>query len=575
VSGTVRAGRGPLKIKRTLFTIASNRRLRQLLLALVTLGSIGIAITAYATRLLSTLDGQTVDARFSIRGDQKAPGDFVIVKIDPSSFQNLNQQWPFPRRLDGRLLRIITAEHPRVIAFDVQLSEQSQLGQNDDVALLTDLCPQVAKGGECLRHRGPTVFSDTEPFQNGNVAFLGSTEGTKLLHEVGASVGDGEFPTGAGNEIRKTNHEINGLTTLDVVATEIATHRAIDPRRFDNGSAWIDYRGPGGTYPSVSFSTVVGYRHQPPGQKLPKDFFTNKIVVVGATASNLQDIHSTPYDQYMSGAEIHANAIDTLLRGLPLTSDAGWINVLVMLLLGVAAPLASIRLGPVAATAIATALGAVFVVIAQLLFDGGVVISVVYPLVALVLGTLGALSVQLVTEAFDRIRTRDLFSRFVPEEVVDEVLKSADGLRLGGIQREGTVMFCDLRGFTSMAETLTPERVIATLNTYLSGMSDAILNHGGTLVAYMGDGIMAVFGAPLPQSDHADRALAAALEMRDVRLPAFNEWLRGQKLSEGFRMGIGLNSGSVMSGHVGSERRVEYTAVGDTTNTAARRGSRG
>jgi adenylate cyclase len=102
-------------------------------------------------------------------------------------------------------------------------------------------------------------------------------------------------------------------------------------------------------------------------------------------------------------------------------------------------------------------------------------------------------------------------------------------------------------------------------------MSDAILDHGGTLVAYMGDGIMAVFGAPLPQEDHADRALATAREMLDVRLPRFNAWLREEGLSEGgFRMGIGLNSGHVMSGHVGSERRVEYTAVGDTTNTASR-----
>ncbi len=177
---------------------------------------------------------------------------------------------------------------------------------------------------------------------------------------------------------------------------------------------------------------------------------------------------------------------------------------------------------------------------------------------------------QLVTEAFERVRVRDLFSRFVPEDVVDEVLASADGLRLGGIQREGTVMFSDLRGFTSAAESLTPARVIEILNRYLSEMSDAILDHGGTLVAYMGDGIMAVFGAPLPQEDHADRALRAALEMRDVRLPRFNEWLRAEEINDGFRMGIGLNSGNVMSGHVGSERRVEYTAVGDTTNTASR-----
>src|SRR5205085_4899165 len=135
---------------------------------------------------------------------------------------------------------------------------------------------------------------------------------------------------------------------------------------------------------------------------------------------------------------------------------------------------------------------------------------------------------------FERERVRDLFSRFVPENVVDEVLATADqGLRLGGVQREGTVVFTDLRGFTAFAETLSPSRVIEVLNRYLSEMSDAILDHGGTLVAYMGDGIMAVFGAPLPQDDHADRALAAAREMLDVRLPRFNQWLQEENLSEG------------------------------------------
>ena len=171
--------------------------------------------------------------------------------------------------------------------------------------------------------------------------------------------------------------------------------------------------------------------------------------------------------------------------------------------------------------------------------------------------------------AFEREQARDAFARFVPEAVVDEVLRSADGIRLGGVQREGTVMFSDLRGFTSFAETLEPAVVIGSLNRYLTAMSEAILDHGGTLVAYMGDGIMAVFGAPLAQDDHADRAFAAARDMLD-RLEGFNDWLREEGLHEGFKMGIGLNSGQVMSGHVGSERRLEYTALGDTTNTAAR-----
>ena len=171
--------------------------------------------------------------------------------------------------------------------------------------------------------------------------------------------------------------------------------------------------------------------------------------------------------------------------------------------------------------------------------------------------------------AFEREQARDAFARFVPEAVVDQVLAYADGVRLGGVRGEATVMFSDLRGFTSFSETLEPERVIESLNRYLTEMSEAILDHGGTLVAYMGDGIMAVFGAPLKQEDHADRALEAAREML-ARMEGFNDWLREQELHDGFKMGIGLNSGPVMSGNVGSERRLEYTALGDTTNTAAR-----
>jgi adenylate cyclase len=184
----------------------------------------------------------------------------------------------------------------------------------------------------------------------------------------------------------------------------------------------------------------------------------------------------------------------------------------------------------------------------------------------------GALAVNYLITSFERQRVHDTFARFVPEAVVADVLGRVDeeDLRFGGVRRECTVLFSDLRGFTSFAEELEPERVIEVLNHYLGAMSDAIMDQGGTLVAYMGDGIMAVFGAPIEQPDHADRALAAAREMLRVRLPRFNEWLSSEGLGDGFAMGIGINSGTVMSGQVGSERRIEYTAIGDTTNTAAR-----
>ena len=190
-----------------------------------------------------------------------------------------------------------------------------------------------------------------------------------------------------------------------------------------------------------------------------------------------------------------------------------------------------------------------------------------------VVGALGAGGGALVTRRERRTtrHLRDTLRRFVPEAVADELLEAGDAeLRLGGIETAGTVMFTDIRGFTTFSESRPACDVIGVLNRYLAEMTDAILDHGGTLVSYSGDGIMAVFGAPVEQDDHADRALAATREILDQRLPRFNEWLGEQGVAQGFRIGVGLNSGRFVSGNVGSERRVEYTAIGDTINAAAR-----
>ena len=171
----------------------------------------------------------------------------------------------------------------------------------------------------------------------------------------------------------------------------------------------------------------------------------------------------------------------------------------------------------------------------------------------------------------ERARVRDVFARFLPESVVDEVLLRSNGdPRLGGVRLVGTALFSDLRGFTTFAESTPPDAVIDVLNRYFSEMSDAVLDNGGTLLSYLGDGILAVFGAPIASDDHADRALATAREMVYERLPRFNDWVRHAGHGDGFRMGVGVCSGPFMSGNVGSERRLEYTAIGDTVNTASR-----
>jgi adenylate cyclase len=532
--------------------LGSNRNLKVLLLALVAIVATGLALGGYAARSLRSLDLNTVNARFSVRGAEKAPKNIVVVGVDSTTFQAVKKQWPFPRAVEAKVLNNIGAGHPAAVAFDIVFSDPSTLGQGDDVKLLNAL------GGNNVN--GHVILSFQETDAKGDVSLFGLGQTQKALRQAGVEPGSTLFKFDPGNFIRRMSYSINKLTTFAVVTADVATGKHV---RSFGGTKWIDYVGPAGTFDTVSYGDVYA-------GKIPPSFFKGKIVVIGPTAPSLQDLHPTSTDPSMAGAEVQANAINTVLRGFPLSAAPGWINVVLIVLFGVTVPLAALRVRPIVSIAIAVAIGIVFAIVAQLLFNGGTIVSFVYPLLALILSGIGSLAVGLVTEAFERIRTVDLFARFVPENVVDEVLKSADGLRLGGIQREGTVMFTDLRGFTSFSEKLTPSQVIEVLNHYLSEMSDAILDNGGTLVAYMGDGIFAVFGAPLAQDDHADRALRTAREMLEVRLPRFNEWIRSQGLGDGFRMGIGLNSGNVMSGHVGSERRVEYAAVGDTTNTASR-----
>jgi class 3 adenylate cyclase len=173
-------------------------------------------------------------------------------------------------------------------------------------------------------------------------------------------------------------------------------------------------------------------------------------------------------------------------------------------------------------------------------------------------------------QELEQARVRDVFARFLPESIVDEVLIRSNGeVRLGGVRLICTVLFTDMRGFTTFAESTPPDLVIEVLNRFLGEVTDAVLDNGGTLVTYLGDGVLAVFGAPIECSDHADRALATAREMLGTRLPRFNEWLRRASQAE-FEIGIGVCSGPLMSGNVGSQRRLSYTAIGDTVNTAAR-----
>jgi adenylate cyclase len=525
--------------------------LRTRFFLLVAAGSIITATTAYALhfRFLDNLERQTIDLRFSIRGDRPPPKDVVIVKVDDVTFSELNVRWPFPRTLHARVLDQVRKGKPAAVAFDIQFSEYGSVKEDN------------ALGEALYRNRGKTALATTEVTGKGepNLIFDPSA-----LKELGARAGNANLPTDKDGIIRRFPFEVEGLKGFAVVGGEIARGSPITKGQMGGNMQWIDYAGSPGTVTSYSYSRVLR-------GEVPPSAFKDKVVVIGATAPSLQDIHATPTGAVMAGPEIQANAISTALRDFPLRSlHTPW-NIVLIVALGLIVPLVSLRAGPLISVAVGILAFLLFSFGTQLSFENGRVSSYVYPMAALVMATIGSIGVHYAIAAFERERVRDVFSRFVPEQIVDQVLAQADSdLRLHGKEMVTTVLFSDLRGFTSSAEDMPAENVITVLNYYLQEMSQAILDHGGTLVCYMGDGIYAIFGAPLAEQDHADRALAAAREMLLERLPKFNEWMREQGYGEGYFMGVGLNSGPVMTGNVGHERRMDYTAVGDVVNTASR-----
>jgi adenylate cyclase len=526
------------------------QRLRAALFLAVGIGMTGIALVSYGLGLFDNFERQSVDARFSVRGAQHTPKDVVLVAIDQKTLAALGGRWPFSRKYHAKVIDRIGAADPKAIAYDVTFSGYGTVAEDN------------ALGLAIMRYPGKVILAATAVDPKTGVADL--VFGPDALKQIGARAADVQFPPDPGGVLRHVLYDVDGLTTFSIAAAEVALHHAIPRSELGSRRPWIDYAGPTGTVKTVSFADVYD-------GKVPPATFRGKVVVVGATDPSLHDTAATPTSSLMPGPEVQANAIETALRSFPLKSTPRWFDILLIIFFGMLAPVLSLRFRPLVSIGIAVVTAGLFVLAAQVAFDDGTIVLFTYPLAALALASVGALVNYYVIAAFERERVRDVFSRFVPEAVVDEVLQQAgEDLRLGGKEVETTVLFSDLRGFTSSAEHMGAAAVIDVLNHYLGDMSDAILDHGGTLLSYMGDGIYAMFGAPVHQDDHADRALAAAREMLEVRLPRFNSWMRESGHGAGYRMGIGLNTGQVMSGNVGHERRVEYTAVGDTVNTASR-----
>ena len=339
----------------------------------------------------------------------------------------------------------------------------------------------------------------------------------------------------------------------------------------------IPYIGPPGTFPRVSLKQLLAVDALADPAVVA---LRGKVVIIGATAAGLNDEHFTPYATglfsgrgiLMSGVELHANVLESLLTGERLQPISAGLRILTLLLFSALAAAAFLAL-PVWAGALLWLVVSVLLAVGGfLVFRSGLLVPVSVYSVASAIGLLGVLGWRLTGEERERTRVRQMFGRYVSDQVVEALLKSGERPELGGQSQAITVLFSDIRNFTTISERLNAKEVVEMLNTYFERACAPLLAEGGSIDKFIGDAIMVEFGSPLPLADHALRGVRAAIALRAVA-DEFSLWM-AQRFPDrhlpNFAVGIGLHSGDAVIGNIGSPTRMEFTAIGDTVNLASR-----
>lgn len=591
------------------------------------IGVVLAIVRLHGCAYLDQIDLRARDYRLVQRGVQPASPDVVIVAIDDASLEQFGR-WPWSRARVAELIDRLAAAEPAVIGFDVVQSESTANRDLDgirqrfaalDEAVWQELRGFLDPGGadearlaEAVRGSGRTVlgyfFEFDRQTDEGPAARLPSynlvqgsrgrggenrvplARGIKAnlpeLTEAARSVGYFNFVPDVDGAYRRAPLAIRfteqlalplSLAMLQVYRPQspLALRFAefgVETIRFgpdaipvaEDGEMLINYRGPQKTFRHIAAADVLQGRVGP-------EELRGKLVLVGVTATAVADIRVTPFDGTFPGVEIHANVLDNILRR-DFIMRPGWTRpaeaVLVLLIALLLGALLHYTRGVVAAL-IATGLLGIYLVLSQWAFvAAGLLLSVLYPGLAVTLAYPAIALHQYVAEEREKRKIREAFGLYLSPSLARLVSERPEMLALGGDKRELTVLFSDIRGFTSLSEQLEPEVLVELLNTFLGEMTDIILGREGMLDKYIGDAIMAVWGAPLPQSDHAARSCRAALAMTS-RLTLLNQYWepRGWPALE---IGVGLNTGAMVVGNMGSVRRLSYTVIGDNVNLGSR-----
>jgi adenylate cyclase len=591
-----------------------------------------ILIVAWNPRLLERIELAALDTELRFTPAAHASSDIIIVALDDRAMHRYGPlRWP--PTLWADLVNALDRGGARVIAFDFVFSEEAQAPERSKVEAQTDLSPlreAAQRSGKVIvgsffdfNTDEAEALSPADPIFREHrirkVLYLGGATSqlvghlipiAKGVHATAPELANVALAYGHLNIVPSDDGMIRSIPLLslyqgdlyDAFSVEIAraylgdnspevlvARQRVDGLALGNrfiatdeyGQVFLRFAGPRGSYSTYSAADVLSGR-------VSSEKIRDRVVLVGSTAAGSADVWATPSDPLLPGVEIHANAVDNLLWGKFLVRN--WLTRMLafaeLALLGIVGAFVlpwALRFGMWRLGQLSSVFVALWLAGHGLLFArAGYAVSLVATLLAI--GTMlgGTLALSYFTTERRRRQVEHSFVHYLDRSVVKEIMEHPDRLRLGGERRELSVLFCDIRNFTMLAEGLAPEATVAMLNEFFTTMSGVIFSSSGLVDKFVGDQIMAIWGAPLETANHAASACGAALAMIKAFRELRTRWadlpihLRGdsmqgsQPVQPGFNCGIGINSGPMVVGNIGSARRFSYTVIGDNVNVASR-----
>jgi adenylate cyclase len=519
-----------------------------------------------------------LDYRFQYRGKTSINKDIILVSIGEKDIELLGR-WPWPRRYHSDLIQILSSYGTKIIGYDVLFCGPDKDDPQSDACLAESV---KEAGNVCL----PMAFS-------GNGKDGNDLMPLDCFHNVSAGCGFvNVFPDEDGIvrhiPLRFRDRSAFGLELackflgvenggIELIAGKSLTLNLPGEDRISipldqKNRMLINYPGKSKDWPWTNFVQIImAFMQEQKGEKRCIDLglFKDKIVLVGSTHTGMPDVLETPFGASAYGVELHASIINSILGRNFLRPIHSWIEALIYFVLTVGTILILCRVRPLSGGLLSATILMSFIVTSYFLFSWfNIWLKIVKPVSGLLAVYITGLAYHFVTVERKEREIRKAFRHYVSPAVVSELTKDPERLKLGGETKELTILFSDIRGFTTLSENVPPDFLGEMLNEYFSAMTGSVFAHGGTLDKFIGDAIMAIYGAPIDLPDHPMRGCLSALSMIDNLKTLNSKWENeGKSL---ISIGIGLNTGIVKVGNFGSQERFDYTVIGENVNLASR-----